>query len=97
MAEVEAVRSSDLLGQVFSRIIRGSNFSNQILQPLTEDSGCQVFPAHVTEQLLDGEKMVAESHECDLTHPFNICTVNFSLKFANVLDQVCHNPLFGHR
>ena len=33
------------------------------------DNAYQVFPMHVTEQLRDGEKMIAESHECALIPP----------------------------
>ncbi len=78
MAEVEAVRSNDLLGQVFSRITTSKGgWAKLCSQLLMEGIACQVFPAHVTEQLLDGEKMVAESHECG--HSSSYCHPTFKV------------------
>ena len=57
MAEVEAVRSNDLLGQVVPFL-----YVNAMAAMKYYDFG-QVFPLHVARQLLDGGKMVAESHE----------------------------------
>ena len=57
IAEIEAVRSNNLLGQV-NNIPEGSILES-CLKRLR-----QVFPEHVAERLKNGEAMVAEAHDC---------------------------------